>query len=387
MRGARAATSRFARGSVSYPCFQTAFRSQIGAFIIKHRQSNCFRLYCRPNKQARVLSMLNKSLKWLAVFFVAVAAVFAALLFVPKDNGKTYRIKVEKNQGISAVSRKLAEDGVVFNRYVIVAAAYLTGAHNDLRAGSYRLPVKISAWNVLKKLRGGRPDSVTVRIAEGMRFADMRYVINDTEDIVHETRGWSNAKLMQAVAPEAADMNPEGLFFPDTYEIDTDSSDIQIYKSAYQAMQNRLKDAWEGRQDGLPYKTPYEMLIMASLIEKETAHEDDRAHVASVFVNRIEAGMRLQTDPTVIYGMGDAYKGKIRKADLRRDTPYNTYTRDGLPPTPIALPGKAALEAAAHPSAEKYLYFVSKMDGTGLSQFSHTLNEHNAAVRKYILKK
>ena len=220
--------------------------------------------------------MLNKSLKWLAVFFVAVAAVFAALLFVPKDNGKTYRIKVEKNQGISAVSRKLAEDGVVFNRYVIVAAAYLTGAHNDLRAGSYRLPVKISAWNVLKKLRGGRPDSVTVRIAEGMRFADMRYVINDTEDIVHETRGWSNAKLMQAVAPEAADMNPEGLFFPDTYEIDTDSSDIQIYKSAYQAMQNRLKDAWEGRQDGLPYKTPYEMLIMASLIEKETAHEEDR---------------------------------------------------------------------------------------------------------------
>ena len=152
-------------------------------------------------------------------------------------------------------------------------------------------------------------------------------------------------------------------------------------------MQSRLKDAWEGRQDGLPYKTPYEMLIMASLIEKETAHEDDRAHVASVFVNRIEAGMRLQTDPTVIYGMGDAYKGKIRKADLRRDTPYNTYTRDGLPPTPIALPGKAALEAAAHPSAEKYLYFVSKMDGTGLSQFSHTLNEHNAAVRKYILKK
>ena len=260
-------------------------------------------------------------------------------------------------------------------------------AHNDLRAGSYRLPVKISAWNVLKKLRGGRPDSVTVRIAEGMRFADMRYVINDTEDIVHETRSWGNAKLRQAVAPEAADMNPEGLFFPDTYEIDTYSSDIQIYKSAYQAMQSRLKDAWEGRQDGLPYKTPYEMLIMASLIEKETAHEDDRAHVASVFVNRIEAGMRLQTDPTVIYGMGDAYKGKIRKADLRRDTPYNTYTRDGLPPTPIALPGKAALEAAAHPSAEKYLYFVAKMDGTGLSQFSHTLNEHNAAVRKYILKK
>lgn len=152
-------------------------------------------------------------------------------------------------------------------------------------------------------------------------------------------------------------------------------------------MQRRLNEAWAGRQDGLPYKNPYEMLIMASLIEKETGHEADRDHVASVFVNRLKIGMRLQTDPSVIYGMGAAYKGKIRKADLRRDTPYNTYTRGGLPPTPIALPGKAALDAAAHPSGEKYLYFVSKMDGTGLSQFSHDLTEHNAAVRKYILKK
>ena len=331
--------------------------------------------------------MLKKMLKWFAVFFVAVAAVFAALLFVPKDNGKAYRIKIAKNQGISSVSRTLAEDGVVYNRHVLVAAAYLIGAHNKLNAGSYRLPTNISAWGILQKIRNGRPDAVTVQIVEGSRFATMRKIIDNTPDIEHKTRGWSDAELMQAIAPDALSSNPEGQFFPDSYEIDAGSSDLQIYQTAYQTMQRRLNDAWEDRQSGLPYKNPYEMLIMASLIEKETAHEDDRAHVASVFVNRLNIGMRLQTDPTVIYGMGSAYKGKIRKADLQRDTPYNTYTRSGLTPTPIALPSKAALDAAAHPSNEKYLYFVSKMDGTGLSQFSHNLEEHNAAVRKYILKK
>ncbi|MCP1659860.1 endolytic transglycosylase MltG [Neisseria perflava] len=331
--------------------------------------------------------MLKKLLKWLAVVFVALVAVAAALLFIPKDNGKTYRVKIVKNQGISSVGRKLAQDGIVYNRHVLTAAAYVLGVHNRLHTGNYRLPAKVSAWDVLQKIRSGRPDSVNVRIVEGMRFADMRRIINATNDIGHETQNWSDAQIMQAVASEPLSQNPEGQFFPDTYEIDADSSDVQIYKTAYQAMQRQLKAAWDERRSGLPYQNPYELLIMASLVEKETAHADDRSDVAAVFINRLASGMRLQTDPTVIYGMGAAYKGRIRKADLRRDTPYNTYTRDGLPPTPIALPGKAALEAAAHPSNEKYLYFVSKMDGTGLSQFSHNLDEHNAAVRKYILKK
>lgn len=331
--------------------------------------------------------MLKKLLKWLSVFFAALAAVSAVLLFVPKDNGKSYRVKVAKNQGISSVSRKLADDGMIYNRHVLMLAAYALGAHDQLKSGSYRVPAKASAWDVLQKLRSSRPDSVTVKIVEGMRFAAMRKIIDDTDGIRHDTAGWSNGKLMAEVAPDAPNPNPEGQFFPDSYEIDAGSSDIQIYKLAYKTMQRELRAAWDERQSGLPYKNPYELLIMASLVEKETGHADDRAHVSSVFKNRLAIGMRLQTDPTVIYGMGDAYQGKIRKADLRRDTPYNTYTRAGLTPTPIALPGKAALEAAAHPSAEKYLYFVSKMDGTGLSQFSHTLDEHNAAVRKYILKK
>ncbi|EMU3561709.1 endolytic transglycosylase MltG [Neisseria gonorrhoeae] len=331
--------------------------------------------------------MLKKMLKWTAVFLTVSAAVFAALLFVPKDNGRAYRIKIAKNQGISSVGRKLAEDRIVFSRHVLTAAAYVLGVHNRLHTGTYRLPSEVSAWDILQKMRGGRPDSVTVQIIEGSRFSHMRKVIDATPDIGHDTKGWSNEKLMAEVAPDAFSGNPEGQFFSDSYEIDAGGSDLQIYQTAYKAMQRRLNEAWAGRQDGLPYKNPYEMLIMASLIEKETGHEADRDHVASVFVNRLKIGMRLQTDPSVIYGMGAAYKGKIRKADLRRDTPYNTYTRGGLPPTPIALPGKAALDAAAHPSGEKYLYFVSKMDGTGLSQFSHDLTEHNAAVRKYILKK
>lgn len=331
--------------------------------------------------------MLKKLLKWLAAALVLFAAVWAALLFAPKSNDKAYRIKVEKNQGIASVSRKLADDGVVYNRHVLLATAYVLGVHNRLHTGSYRLPKKVSAWQVLQRLRGARPDSVTVRIVEGMKFSQMRAVINGTDDIEHQTRGWSDEKLLKEVAPDAPAGHPEGLFFPDSYEIDAGSSDLQIYKTAYQTMQRHLQAAWDERRSGLPYQTPYELLIMASIIEKETGHANDRRHVAAVFTNRLAIGMRLQTDPSVIYGMGDAYKGRIRKADLQRDTPYNTYTRAGLTPTPIALPGKAALEAAAHPSNEKYLYFVSKMDGTGLSQFSYTLPEHNAAVRKYILKK
>ncbi|MFC3874218.1 endolytic transglycosylase MltG [Neisseria musculi] len=331
--------------------------------------------------------MLKKLLKRLAAAFILLAAVWAGLLFAPKNNEKAYRLKIEKNQGIASVGRKLAENDMVYSRHALISAAYLLGVHNRLRTGSYRLPKQVSSWQILQHLRGGRPDSITVRITEGMRFAQMRRIINETHDIEHTTRSWSNEKLMQEIAPDAPAGNPEGLFFPDSYEIDAGSSDIQIYKTAYRTMQRNLQAAWDERRSGLPYQTPYEMLIMASIIEKETAHENDRRHVAAVFANRLATGMRLQTDPSVIYGMGDAYQGRIRKADLQRDTPYNTYTRAGLTPTPIALPGKAALEAAAHPSAEKYLYFVSRMDGTGQSQFSHTLSEHNAAVRKYILKK
>ncbi|MDO4434072.1 MAG: endolytic transglycosylase MltG [Alysiella sp.] len=313
--------------------------------------------------------------------------VYAGLLFIPKNNGEPYRLSVKKGQGISAVSHQLAQENQIFNRWVLVSAAYAVGVHDRLRSGSYLFPARVSTWQMVQRLRQNNPDTIRVQIIEGMNFTQMRRVVNQTEGIRHDTRAMSDAELLKKVATNPLAEHAEGLFFPDSYEIDAESSDLQIFQAAYNAMQRELNAAWEDRQTNLPYTTPYELLIMASLIEKETAHEEDRRDVAAVFRNRLAIKMRLQTDPTVIYGMGNAYKGKIRRADLQRDTPYNTYTRHGLPPTPIALPSRAALAAAAAPSDSQYLYFVSRMDGTGKSQFSHTLDEHNAAVRKYILKK
>ena len=330
--------------------------------------------------------MLKKILYSLLALILLAAALFAGLLFAPKDT-RAQRLRIERGSGIGSVSRTLAANDAIYNRWVFVAAAYFTGTHKQLLPGNYRLQPRASSWQILHHLKNGRPDTVTVRIIEGMRFAQMRRLINQTADIRHDTAGWSDQQLLAAVASDAAVQHPEGRFFPDSYEIDYDSSDLQIYRLAYRNMQNRLQSAWSGRAGDLPYKDPYELLTMASIIEKETAHEEDRANVAAVFVNRLRKGMRLQTDPTVIYGMGSAYNGRIRRADLQRDTPYNTYTRDGLPPTPIALPGEAALQAAAHPSNADYLYFVSRMDDTGKSEFSRTLEEHNANVRRYILKR
>lgn len=319
------------------------------------------------------------------LLLLAILAV-AAALWLPKNN-QGYRLKVAAGQGMSPVSRQLADDGVIYSRHVMLAAAYVLGIHNRLHAGNYRLPRSASTWQILQQLRDGKPDTVTVQIIEGSTFAQMRRLIAQNPDIRHDSRGWSDVELLRRIAPQAPADHPEGLFFPDSYEVDAGSSDLALYRQAYRLMQRQLQAAWDERQSGLPYKTPYELLIMASIIEKETGHPEDRAHVSAVFANRLNIGMRLQTDPTVIYGMGSAYRGRIRKADLQRDTPYNTYTRAGLPPTPIALPGRAALEAAGHPSDAKYLYFVSRMDGSGKSQFSHNLDEHNAAVREFILKR
>lgn len=323
---------------------------------------------------------------WLIGIGLAVIALYAVLLFVPKNNGSPYRVRIEKGQGFSSISRQLAQDDIVFNRMVLISAAYLTGAHNQLVSGRYRLPSKVSAWQILRILHQD-PESIRVQIIEGMTFNQMRRIINQTDGLTHDTRSLSNAELLKKIDPQSPYSNPEGLFYPDSYQVDEGSSDMHIFQAAYRAMQKALQEAWDDRQSNLPYQTPYELLIVASLIEKETAHEDDRRDVSAVFRNRLQIDMRLQTDPSVIYGMGSQFRGKIRKSDLRRDTPYNTYTRKGLTPTPISLPSRAALEAAANPSDKDYLYFVSRMDGTGKSHFSHTLDEHNAAVRKYILKK
>ncbi|MDO5687305.1 MAG: endolytic transglycosylase MltG [Neisseria sp.] len=330
---------------------------------------------------------MKKLLAWLVLLSVLAAAAWAFLLFYPKTLPENYHLKIEAGQGLSSVSRQLASDGVIYRREALLLAVRATGMDTSLHQGSYRLSGRMSAWQVLQRLLAGSPDTVTVRIVEGWPFTQIRGVLADNPNLQHRTAALSPMEILRKIDPDAPQTHPEGLLFPDTYMFADASDDLTVYRHAYRTMQGHLQRVWDNRADGLPYQNPYELLIMASIVEKETGLSAERDLVAAVFVNRLKIGMRLQTDPSVIYGMGEAYDGNIRKADLQRDTPYNTYTRAGLPPTPIAAPSLASLQAAAHPADVPYLYFVSKSDGSGESYFSRDLSEHNAAVRRYILKK
>ena len=221
----------------------------------------------------------------------------------------------------------------------------------------------------------------TVTFVEGITFAEMRLQLEKSANVRVTLKGVGDAEILKRIG--AAEEKAEGLFFPDSYRFALDATDLDILKKSYLTMQKKLADAWAMRDTGLPYKLPYEALTMASIIEKETGKAEERPLIGSVFINRLHMPMRLQTDPTVIYGMGEQYDGNIRKRDLITDTPYNTYTRDGLPPTPIAMPGWGSLLAAVKPAQSDRLYFVAKGDGS--HYFSSTLAEHNRAVNKYQL--
>jgi UPF0755 protein len=273
----------------------------------------------------------------------------------------------------------LREAGVPLHSWEFVAAATLTHATRSLRPGRYRIEGSTSVLDLVEKFRRGDFEREQLTVVEGSTFAEMRAVLAHSGDLRHDTVDWSDAQILKAVgAPEAA---AEGLFAPDTYTFDPGSSDVDIYHQAYAAQRDRLLRAWERRGQSLPYTDPYQSLVMASIIEKETGRPDERRLIAAVFVNRQRRGMPLQTDPTVIYGLGRNYEGRLHKRDLLRDTPYNTYTRAGLPPTPISLPGRAAIEAALDPDQSKALYFVARGDGS--SEFSETLADHNRAVDRF----
>lgn len=321
----------------------------------------------------------------LFIFILLAGVVFAALLFTPKTLPYNYKAVIKKGQGWQSVANNLKQDNAIYSALVL-RATLLFVDNKPLKHGAYTLKSPISTWQLINDLPNAQPNVITLRIAEGATFNDIKKQINSSGNIKHTVNSLSEKELLQKIDPNSEAINLEGLLFPDTYVILDEETDIEIYRTAYKNMQKKLQTVWEERNKDLPYKNPYELLIMASIIERETSSEKDRGKISAVFVNRLNLGMRLQTDPTVIYGMGSLYKGKIRKEDLQTDTPYNTYTRNGLPPTPISFPSLAALKAAANPDDVPYLYFVSKMDNTGESQFSITLDEHNAAVRKYILK-
>ncbi len=255
-----------------------------------------------------------------------------------------------------------------------------SGKSGALKAGTYEVEQGDTPQNLLAKLFGGVQALRSVTMVEGWNIRQLRAALAKAEFLKPDTQALSNDALMAKLGRPG--VHPEGRFFPDTYSYAKGSSDIVVWQAAMRAMDKQLAAAWEARQADTPLNTPDQALILASIIEKETGKPTDRPEIGGVFSNRLRIGMRLQTDPTVIYGLGERFDGDIRKRDLQTDTPYNTYTRGGLPPTPIAMPGKASLLAAVQPANTKAIYFVARGDGS--SQFSATLAEHNNAVNKYI---
>lgn len=294
-------------------------------------------------------------------------------------------ITITPRSSVRSVAQQLERAGVPIEPDGFVAMTRVLGLSSRLKSGNYEFKSGITPYEVLQKIARGDVNESVAAVIEGWTFKRMRAELDANPALVHTAAGMSDAELLRAIGASESEIrrgSGEGLFFPDTYLFDKGTSDLNIYRRAYRLMQARLDAAWSARAPGLPYRTPYEALTIASIVEKETGHAADRALVAAVFANRLRVGMPLQTDPSVIYGLGDAYDGRLRKRDLQTDTPYNTYTRRGLPPTPIALPGTAALEAAINPATTGALYFVAKGDGT--SVFSDTLGDHNKAVDKYI---
>lgn len=291
--------------------------------------------------------------------------------------------EVPPGSGLRATARLLEEAGIGVRPLPFELWARITGRVGDIKAGNYELSAPPTPEGLLDKLTRGEVTQAEIRIIEGWTFAQLRAALDASPDLRHDSAGLSDAELLQRVG--ATREHPEGQFFPDTYLFARQSSDLAVLRRAYRALQRHLEEEWQQRARGLPYKTPYEALIMASIVEKETGRAGDRDRIAGVLVNRLRIGMALQTDPTVIYGLGERFDGNLKRVHLTTDGPYNTYTRAGLPPTPIALPGRASLRAALQPAQTKDLYFVSRGDGS--SHFSHSLEEHNRAVSKYQLKR
>lgn len=290
---------------------------------------------------------------------------------------------VESGSRPRSIARSMLEAGIDIHEDGFVLLSRLTGSDTLLQAGAYEAVKGDTPRTLLERMASGDMTQTRLTLVEGWTYQRIRQTLREHPQVKQTLGDISDEDLLKRL--RSGQSSPEGLFHPDTYVFVPGSSDFDILRRAYEAQESMLGKMWEERDPELPLKSPYEALILASIVEKETGHSEDRQRVAGVFINRLRVGMPLQTDPTVIYGMGEAYQGRIRKRDLTTDTPWNTYTRPGLPPTPIASPGRAALLATLHPEGHKFFYFVSRGDGT--SEFSTNLAAHNRAVAKYILKR
>jgi UPF0755 protein len=328
-----------------------------------------------------------KMLKWLlALVLIATTAFGIWLYFYAKSplnlTPDAQEIVIKPNSSLKSIANQLVAQQVISDAIPFVILVRLLGKETFLQAGEYTLIKNVSPYQLILSLNHGKSTQGSITFIEGKTFKQMRAKLARHDAVKSTIESLSDVEVMRVVG--AGEPHAEGLFFPDTFYFDRHTADTVLLKRSYEIMQAKLAAAWVKRASKLPYKNSYEALIMASIIEKETGKASERPMIAGVFLNRLRIGMRLQTDPTVIYGMGERYKGNIRKKDLETDTPYNTYTRSGLPPTPIAMPSLAAIEAALHPAPTKALYFVGKGDGS--HAFSNSLLEHNRAVAKYQLK-
>lgn len=331
---------------------------------------------------------LSFALRSLLVLILLVAAVSAGAWYWVTQQPVAMQAEridylIEPGSSPRQVARTMREVGIRLNEDAFVYLARFTKQDTQLKAGGYEAARGDSLWRLLTRMSSGDVTQRRLTFVEGWTYQRIRDALRAHPDVRQTLDGVSEDELRRRLG--VAEDSLEGWFYPDTYVFSPGTSDFDILRRAHHAQQTLLDALWEQREPGLPLKTPYEALILASIVEKETGHKADRERVAGVFINRLRLGMLLQTDPTVIYGMGQAYQGRIRKRDLTTDTPWNTYTRAGLPPTPIASSGKDALLAALNPESHRYLYFVSRGDGT--SEFSENLQAHNRAVARYILNR
>jgi UPF0755 protein len=308
----------------------------------------------------------------------------------PAVTGNSVVIEILKGDSFNQITDKLVKQNVSIKPFWFKVIAVQTKAFKKLKTGEYELSPGITMPEILTLFVQGKTKQHAITFPEGWSFKEILKEIKNNQYLDHDSNNLSLEKLMTQVGSDTTQTpgpitSPEGNFFPDTYFFEKHTSDIALLKRAYDKMQLVVKDEWQHKAENLPFKTPYEALILASIIEKETAQINERPLIAGVFIKRLQAGMLLQTDPTVIYGMGESYQGNISYNDLKTATSYNTYIIKGLPPTPIAMPGRDAINAALHPDTSNNIYFVARGDGT--HQFSATLKEHNLAVENFQRKK
>ncbi|HEY1461200.1 MAG TPA: endolytic transglycosylase MltG [Casimicrobiaceae bacterium] len=318
---------------------------------------------------------------WLFLLLIVVAVgMFAWTRWYPLPlPSSPYAFSVKSGASLRSVARELAAAGVIPSEWALVGAARLARADRAIKSGNYELAAGTTLAGLLAKLTQGDATQSAFTIVEGWNLRELRAALGGNPDLRFTLADASDADLMQKIG--AKENEAEGWFFPDTYYFSRGSTDVSLLARAYRLMHARLDAAWAARAPGLPVESPYQALTLASIVEKETGRAADRPLIASVFLNRLRQGMRLQTDPTVIYGLGERFDGNLRRRDLDADGAFNTYTREGLPPTPIALPSQASLDAVLHPPSTPYLYFVSRGDGS--TEFSVSLADHTRAVAKY----